>query len=175
VLLAEALNLGAIILTHAEVIAVADDESSWRQVVSLKDGRHLSADVVVGADGKSIPAHEIIVKRLTKYPGLWSMLREYVLDRPFPPEETGDLAYRGTFTREQLLAFQDEGIDKLMEASNVQVWLGPGRHAVFYPLRGHTEYNLVLLCVMGCGNSSRMLTGIKVCRRYARRRSNLSW
>src|ERR1700761_9344748 len=101
------------------------------------------------------------------------MLRAYVLDRPFPPEETGDLAYRGTFTRDQLLAFQDEGIDKLMEASNVQVWLGPGRHAVFYPLRGHTEYNLVLLSVMGCGNSIPMLTGRKVRRRSARRCPNL--
>ncbi len=73
------------------------------------------------------------------------MLREYVLDRPFPPQETGDLAYRGTFTREQLREFKDEKIDKLTEASNVQVWLGPDRHAVFYPLRNHTEYNLVLL------------------------------
>lgn len=73
------------------------------------------------------------------------MLREYVLDRPFPPQETGDLAYRGTFTRAQLQAFNDQRINELMEASNVQVWLGPDRHAVFYPLRNHTEYNLVLL------------------------------
>lgn len=77
--------------------------------------------------------------------GLWSGLREHVLGRPFAPLETGDLAYRGTFTREQLEAFKDKRVDKLLEKSNVQVWLGPGRHAVFYPLRDKSEYNLVLL------------------------------
>jgi len=75
------------------------------------------------------------------------MVRETVLGRPFPPEETGDLAYRGTFTREQLQSLKNERIDKIMEQSNIQVWLGSGRHAVFYPLRNHTEYNLVLLYV----------------------------
>lgn len=77
--------------------------------------------------------------------GLWSRIREIVLERPFPPDETGDLAYRGTFTREQLKNLGNERIDKILEQSNCQVWLGPGRHAVFYPLRNHTEYNLVLL------------------------------
>lgn len=81
------------------------------------------------------------------YAGLWSGLREYVLGRPMPPLETGDLAYRGTFTREQLKAFKNERVDEIMEAANVQVWLGSNRHAVFYPLRDKTEYNLVLLWV----------------------------
>jgi salicylate hydroxylase len=57
------------------------------------------------------------------------------------------MAYRGTFTRQQLLAFNDDNINQLVEASNVQVWLGPGRHAVFYPLRDHSEFNLVLMLV----------------------------
>ncbi|KIW62187.1 hypothetical protein PV04_10385 [Phialophora macrospora] len=128
VLLREALDSGAVILTDAEVTGVENNTSLWKQMVSLKDERQIMADVVVGADG------------------LWSTMREYVLGRPFAPEETGDLAYRGTFTREQLGALENEKIDQLMEASNVQVWLGPNRHAVFYPLRNHTEYNLVLLC-----------------------------
>jgi salicylate hydroxylase len=55
------------------------------------------------------------------------------------------MAYRGTFTREQLLSINDPRIDQLVKASNVQVWLGPGRHAVFYPLRNHLEFNLVLM------------------------------
>jgi salicylate hydroxylase len=33
-----------------------------------------------------------------------------------------------------------------MKASNIQNWLGADQHAVFYPLRDHTEYNLVLIC-----------------------------
>ena len=76
---------------------------------------------------------------------VWSDLRSFVLARPVPPVETGDLAYRGTFSREQLKAIKNEKIDELIESSNEQVWLGGGRHAVFYPLRDKTEYNLVLL------------------------------
>jgi salicylate hydroxylase len=74
-------------------------------------------------------------------------MREFVLGRPMPPVETGDLAYRGTFTHDQLKLLNDARIDTLIEKSNVQVWLGPGRHAVFYPLRNKTEFNLVLMQV----------------------------
>lgn len=61
------------------------------------------------------------------------------------PNETGDLAYRATFTRQQLLNLQDERIDELLKQPGLNVWLGPGKHAVFYPLRDQAEYNLVLL------------------------------
>ena len=54
-LLEEALNSGAIILTDAEVTSVEDDGSSWQQIVSLKDGRKITGDVVVGADGGTLP------------------------------------------------------------------------------------------------------------------------
>lgn len=63
----------------------------------------------------------------------------------FPPVETGDLAYRGTFTCSQLKAHRSEKLDELLKQSDMQVWLGPGKHAAFYPLRGHKEYNLVLV------------------------------
>lgn len=62
-----------------------------------------------------------------------------------PPSETGDLAYRGTFTREQLKALNDTRINEILDESSQSVWLGPSQHAVFYPLRNKTEYNLVLL------------------------------
>jgi salicylate hydroxylase len=55
------------------------------------------------------------------------------------------MAYRGTFTHEQLAALHDTRIDELMTASNVQNWLGPGKHCVFYPLRDHSEFNLVMV------------------------------
>lgn len=90
-------------------------------------------------------AIELNCERPTNSTGLWSGMREFVLGRPMPPVETGDLAYRGTFTRDQLKSFGNPRIDALIEKSNVQVWLGPGRHAVFYPLRNKTEFNLVLL------------------------------
>ncbi|KAI1464440.1 putative salicylate hydroxylase [Daldinia caldariorum] len=125
-LLKEALDLGSVVLTSADVTSV-NLAPDGPQKLFLKDGRKISADVIIGADG------------------LWSMSREIVLGRPFPPTETGDLAYRGTFALDQLKGLHNERIDKLLEQSNIQVWLGPGRHAVFYPLRNHTEYNLVLI------------------------------
>lgn len=72
-------------------------------------------------------------------------MRSIVVGRSVVPEDTGDLAYRVTFSRDQLEALGDQGVDGLLEQSDIQVWLGPGKHAVFYPLRDHTEYNLVLL------------------------------
>ncbi|KAH8815290.1 putative salicylate hydroxylase [Xylogone sp. PMI_703] len=126
VLLKEALAVGAHVITNAEVTGIKTTSDS-PQTILLKDGRSITADVIIGADG------------------LWSLIREIVLGRPFPPLETGDLAYRGTFTHDQLKAFKKERIDKLLEQSNIQVWLGQGKHAVFYPLRNHTEYNLVLI------------------------------
>jgi len=72
-------------------------------------------------------------------------MREIVLGCPMPPIETGDLAYRGTFSREQLLGLQDERINEILEQWSMHDWLGGDKHAVFYPLRGRTEYNLVLL------------------------------
>lgn len=70
-----------------------------------------------------------------------------MLGRPFPPQETGDLAYRGTFSRKQLHGLGNERVDKMLEQSDIQQWLGPGKHVVFYPLRSHSEYNLVVLWV----------------------------
>ncbi|KAK7958663.1 hypothetical protein PG988_013511 [Apiospora saccharicola] len=125
-LLSEARQLGAEILTGAEAIGAEQSQLS-RETVVLKGGRCIEADVVIGADG------------------LWSSLRETVLGRPFSPTETGDLAYRGTFPREKLLGLGNEKVDRIIEQDNLHVWLGPGRHAVFYPLRNRTEYNLVLL------------------------------
>ncbi|KAJ6164448.1 salicylate hydroxylase, partial [Penicillium chermesinum] len=125
VLLDEAIALGVQILTGAEVVDVT--RAADTQYVSIKDGRSVEADVVIGADG------------------LWSQVRDVVLNRPFSPAATGDLAYRGTFSYAQLRALRNKRLDKLLQKSDTQVWLGPGKHAVFYPLRGQTEYNLVLM------------------------------
>lgn len=147
-------------MTDAEVTGV-EESTDGPQTVVLKDGRRFEADVVIGADGTSNKiAGKISVDESWTWPlnyrkanrdcfeGLWSNMRETILKRPFSPEETGDLAYRGTFSREQLLALKNERINKLVDQTNVQVWLGPNKHAVFYPLRNHTEYNLVLMYVL---------------------------
>ena len=73
------------------------------------------------------------------------MARETLLGRASPPIETGDLAYRATFTREQLESIKAPGMEELISNNTQHLWMGPGKHAVFYPLRGGKEFNLVLL------------------------------
>ncbi len=118
------------------------------QVVVLQTGERISADVVIGADGKPKIPRAGRAPTLTGGllgPGLWSKMREVVLGRPMPPAETGDLAYRGTFTRAQLEAFHDERIDEMIDRPILCNWLGENKHAVFYPLRNKTEFNLVIM------------------------------
>ena len=77
-------------------------------------------------------------------PGLWSTLRERILGRASPPKETGDLAYRGTFSRSALLALDDPAVDELCNKNLCTMWIGPESHAVFYPVRCMNEFNLVM-------------------------------
>lgn len=72
-------------------------------------------------------------------------MRERVLDQPDLPQETGDLAYRGTFSRKQFAALNDPRIDALMQDNMAQLWMGPDKHCSFYPVRGGNEFNLVML------------------------------
>ncbi|KAK6380081.1 hypothetical protein LTS17_005269 [Exophiala oligosperma] len=56
------------------------------------------------------------------------------------------MAYRATFTAEQLQSLEDERLKKLLDQPEVNLWMGPNAHAVLYPLKGRKVYNLVLLC-----------------------------
>lgn len=124
-LLEEARRLGVVVRTACDVVGASQAGS-----VVLRTGEEIAGDAIIGADG------------------LWSSVRTAVLGTESPPTETGDLAYRGTFTAEQLRAVAAGGsreVEELLEDSDVQVWLGPEQHAVFYPVNGKDEYNLVLL------------------------------
>jgi salicylate hydroxylase len=61
------------------------------------------------------------------------------------PLETGDLAYRGTFSKEQLLSLNDPKVEELCAKNSVTLWMGPDKHSVFYPVRNGQYFNLVLL------------------------------
>jgi salicylate hydroxylase len=74
-----------------------------------------------------------------------STVRKTVLGAPHSPVPTGDMAYRATFSREQLKALGDEKVNELCEKIAVTSWLGPEKHTIFYPIRGGNEYNLVLI------------------------------
>jgi salicylate hydroxylase len=112
-----------------------------RTEIRLKTGELINADIIVGADG------------------LWSTSRDLLLGSPSPPTETGDLAYRGTFTRAQLDALHDPEVTALCSKKAVTVWLGPSKHAVFYPLKGGQQFNLVLLRPDDMPTGSRQAQG----------------
>ena len=75
------------------------------------------ADVLVGADG------------------LWSNTRQQLLNDGFPVR-TGHLAYRA-LVRQTDLPLQ-------LRSQNVTAWLGPGMHAVQYPVRVGAWLNIVV-------------------------------
>ena len=56
------------------------------------------------------------------------------------------MAYRATFSKQQLLGLGNEKLDNLISKPEVNCWIGPNAHAVLYPVKGGTLYNLVLLC-----------------------------
>lgn len=73
--------------------------------------------------------------------GLRSVVRDFVLGYHEEPTETGDLAYRATIPRERIEALQDP----FLQESALRGWIGPHQHAVLYPVRNKTVFNLVLL------------------------------
>lgn len=77
--------------------------------------------------------------------GQMSSVRTAVLGAVVDPTPTGDMAYRATFSREQLEALGDEKVNELCKRIAVTSWLGPEKHTIFYPVRGGKEFNLVLL------------------------------
>lgn len=68
-----------------------------------------------------------------------------MLGKTSEPIETGDLAYRGTFTIEQLQGLGDPVVEQLCREPTVTLWMGPDKHVVFYPIRSGTQFNMVLL------------------------------
>lgn len=96
--------------------------------LTLENGEHLDADLLVAADG------------------LWSKCRERFLvsqgKEPDTPLSTGDLAYRIVLKTEDIT---DPELRKIVENPSVQFWIGPGSHCVAYSLRAGAMYNIVLL------------------------------
>ncbi|OQE44982.1 hypothetical protein PENCOP_c002G02466 [Penicillium coprophilum] len=137
ILLDEAVRLGAVLQLGSEVEDIHTDQPA----VLLADGRCISADVVIGADGQM------------------STVRKAVLGSPHSPVPTGDMAYRATFSREQLEALGDDKVNELCQEIAVTGWLGPDKHTVFYPLRGGKEFNLVLMRPDNLPSDSRRENG----------------
>jgi salicylate hydroxylase len=124
-LLDRTVELGGTIHTNAAVQNMVVSEDQLSATVTLKDGRSLTADLVVGADGIN------------------SGLREIFLGRSDPPTLTGDLAYRILLDTDEMR--KDDDLRPLVETPQVNYWLGPDAHAVNYVLKGGKLFNMVLL------------------------------
>lgn len=147
ILLEEALRLGLVLRKGCEVSQILFEDAPK---AVLKDGEIVSGDVIVGADGRSghkmfpeSPVFSGLTNSLLE--GLWSATRDQILGHSSPPQETGDLAFRGTFALERLQALKKPGMDELIRDTKAHLWMGPDKHCSFYPVRNGQEFNLVLL------------------------------
>ena len=80
----------------------------------LHDGRRLSTDLVVDADGTN------------------SAMREYLVGNPDKPTPRGDLACRLLLERKDVIS--DPELRELVTYSQVNYWMGPSGHAGIFPL-----------------------------------------
>ncbi|KAI5784768.1 hypothetical protein EDC01DRAFT_663363 [Geopyxis carbonaria] len=123
-LVAKAQALGVEIVLASSVCAI--DFDPRRPRVTFTNGKSLTADLVLAADG------------------LKSTSRSLLLGRADPPHLTGDLAYRITIPAAQMRA--DPLLRPLTETPEINIWLGPDAHAVCYLLKGGELYNIVACC-----------------------------
>ncbi|KAI1775777.1 FAD/NAD(P)-binding domain-containing protein [Hypoxylon cercidicola] len=124
-LLDRAIELGAQLHVRSRVQTIKYAQDGLTATAVLNDGRNMSADLIVGADGIS------------------SHLREVLLGKPDPPLPTGDLAYRLLINAKDMLA--DPDLQHFIQNPQVNYWIGPDAHAVNYVLRGGELFNMVLL------------------------------
>ncbi|EFX04996.1 FAD-binding domain containing protein [Grosmannia clavigera kw1407] len=127
VLLDRAVELGAVVQTSARAVNVTVLESDGQSsaTVHLANGRTVSGDLVVGADGIN------------------SQLREVLVGHEDPPTPTGDLAYRLLLDTAAMM--DDPELREMVQNPQVNYWVGPETHAVNYVLRGGKQLNMVLL------------------------------
>lgn len=82
--------------------------------LTLKSGRVLKADLIVGADG---------VK---------SYIQQVVSGEPNRAEPTGDAAYRATIPASVMM--QDPELREFIDHPQMTGWMAPGRHLMAYPI-----------------------------------------
>ncbi|MEJ8849062.1 FAD-dependent monooxygenase [Variovorax rhizosphaerae] len=103
--------------TGARIVEVRRDDEFV--CVASADARAWEGDALVGADG------------------LWSRVRQQVVEHDAPPRATGHMAWRAIVSQQALPA--------ALRCNGVEVWLGPKLHAVAYPVRGGRWLNVVVI------------------------------
>lgn len=123
-LLVRARELGAKIVTNAFAEKYECVSTDSRDAITTFNGRRFEGDLIVACDGAK------------------SSLSNYVLGERRPAIPTGDSAYRGLLTREQI---SDPDFAELELDNGSVIWLGPNSHVVGYLVRGGQRYNLVFI------------------------------
>ncbi len=100
---------------HVGKQALGVSQSDGGATVAFADGSEASADVVVGADG----IHSVVRSEVTE---------------PSQPTFSNMVAYRGTVPADALTDWP---------AGLFEVWMGPGRHFLTFPVRGGAVINFV--------------------------------
>lgn len=95
-----------------------------KPALRTSDGNWHDCDLIVCADG------------------IKSAVRNIINGSPIEPVDTGDVAYRILVPVEPLLA--DPETRDLVTTPWATHWIGPEAHAVGYPLRGGTQYNIII-------------------------------
>lgn len=122
ILVEEAQKAGVTMQLNSAVTGIDFDAPA----VHIKDKPDFHADVVIGADG------------------LKSACREALLGKPDPPHFTGDLAYRITVRRDDMMQIPE--LRELADKPVITYWFGPDSHVVCYLLQRGGLYNIVLAC-----------------------------
>lgn len=122
-LLEKALELTNVELRENSHVTNVDFDSTS---VTLANGNVVEADTIIAADGiKSTIRDQLLGGDTTK------------------PIATGDAAYRIMLPKSVMES--DPELKKLVATPDATRWLGPQRHLVAYPVRGHDLFNVVLL------------------------------
>ncbi len=102
------------VILNSAAIGFSEDNDSV--TLNLSDGRKISGDILIGADG------------------IKSVIRPQIVGET-PPDYTGHVAWRATVPVEKL---PEKFMDKI-----VAIWCGPDKHAVVYYLRSEKILNFV--------------------------------
>ena len=120
VLVKKAASLGITIILDSLVTKY--DFLETAVVISGRDSHQ--ADLIVGCDGAR------------------SASREALLERADPPYSSGVTVFRLSVSLDRLR--QDPDLEHLVKCADVNIWFGPGAHAVCYPLEHNGLLNFVL-------------------------------